>query len=179
MKTCTVCKIDKNISCFGVEKRTKSGFQASCKECNNLRGKERYLKIKEYAKKQAIEYRNKNYQKRIEIERKSRLKNKEKYRMLRSERQSYRNYAINSRRFLILPKELKKIYNSGCFKCGSNENQSLDHIVPISRGGNHSVGNIMTLCKNCNASKGNKYLVQWLYKKEVINNGTHGRNKCR
>jgi len=167
MKTCTKCKILKPTLDFGVEKRTKIGLQAACKACQNNRGKKRYSQIKEYAKKQATEYRNSNYQKRIEIERKSRLKNKEKYRMLRSERQSYRNYAINSRRFLILPKELKKIYSSECFKCGSNKNQSLDHIVPISRGGSHSIGNIMTLCKNCNASKGNKYLVQWLYKKEV------------
>ena len=163
MKTCTKCKILKSTLDFGAEKRTKTGLQSACKACQNDRGKKRYSQIKEHAKSMAKEYRQNNYTKRIEIERKSRLKNKEKYRTFRSQRQSYRNYILNEKRFLILPKELRKIYSSECFKCGSKDSQSLDHIIPLSKGGRHSIGNIMTLCISCNASKGSKTLVQWLY----------------
>ena len=31
----------------------------------------------------------------------------------------------------------------------------LDHIVPLSRGGNHTYGNVQCACRKCNISKGN------------------------
>ena len=34
MKTCTKCKCEKPLDCFGQEKRVKSGLKASCKECD-------------------------------------------------------------------------------------------------------------------------------------------------
>jgi len=42
-----------------------------------------------------------------------------------------------------------------CLKCGSPENLSLDHIVPLASGGDNSTNNLQTLCKTCNSSKGN------------------------
>lgn len=38
----------------------------------------------------------------------------------------------------------------------------VDHIVPLSRGGNHSYENLQCLCKSCNSSKGAKLMSEWL-----------------
>ena len=41
-----------------------------------------------------------------------------------------------------------------CRHCGIGENLSVDHIVPWSRGGEHSMDNFQTLCRSCNSRKG-------------------------
>lgn len=37
----------------------------------------------------------------------------------------------------------------------------MDHVVPLSRGGRHSIGNILPACESCNLSKHASYLVEW------------------
>lgn len=171
MRTCTKCKQVKPYSSFGKTNRTTSGTISRCKQCESKRGKIRYQEIKEKAKEDARLYRVKNYDKRIAIERKSRLKNKEKNRPSKNARQSIRNKTLSKTSYLILEKELRKIYTSPCFMCGSAKNQSLDHVIPISRGGTHSVGNIMTLCKNCNASKNARTITEWKHSKSMLGDG--------
>lgn len=41
-----------------------------------------------------------------------------------------------------------------CVACGSTGNLSVDHIVPWSRGGEHTMDNFQTLCLPCNIRKG-------------------------
>jgi 5-methylcytosine-specific restriction endonuclease McrA len=50
-----------------------------------------------------------------------------------------------------------------CAGCGTALNGifEVDHIIPLSRGGNNFVGNIQLLCKSCNASKGAKLMIEW------------------
>jgi len=47
-----------------------------------------------------------------------------------------------------------------CAYCGAavedGATLSLDHLVPRSRGGNHRVTNLVTCCKRCNSSRGNR-----------------------
>lgn len=49
-----------------------------------------------------------------------------------------------------------------CDYCGATENISIDHVVPISRGGKHVIENIVPACRTCNSSKGAKLLDEWL-----------------
>jgi len=54
-----------------------------------------------------------------------------------------------------------------CYYCGAvipTKGRSLhfDHIVPISKGGQHSVANLCVSCAPCNLSKHNKPLSEWL-----------------
>lgn len=43
-----------------------------------------------------------------------------------------------------------------CLACGTKEDLSLDHVVPIVKGGAHDVSNAQILCLSCNSSKGRK-----------------------
>ena len=64
--------------------------------------------------------------------------------------------------FSILPKDLKRLYNSCCVYCGSNENITQDHVIPISRGGHHSIGNLVPACLSCNSRKQKRFITEWL-----------------
>jgi 5-methylcytosine-specific restriction endonuclease McrA len=46
-----------------------------------------------------------------------------------------------------------------CQSCGKTSletNLSIDHIIPLSRGGKNDISNLQTLCLTCNQSKTNK-----------------------
>lgn len=43
-----------------------------------------------------------------------------------------------------------------CDKILTTKNKSIDHIVPVSKGGNHGLNNIIICCKTCNCKKGQK-----------------------
>lgn len=48
-----------------------------------------------------------------------------------------------------------------CRYCSSVENLTLDHIFPLSRGGNNDLSNLATACNSCNSSKGNRTPEEW------------------
>jgi 5-methylcytosine-specific restriction endonuclease McrA len=198
---CTKCKQDTPLELMGKAKRSKTGYNIYCLKCIramsqayrnsdpernrnsqrkylknnrakiNERKKARYYTKPEELKTKAAKYRVENYERRLEVERNSRQKNKEKYRPRQNARQRVRNKILAEKKYLILDKELRKIYNSPCFNCGSTENQSLDHIIPISRGGNHSIGNVMTLCLKCNMSKHARTITEWKHSKNMLGVG--------
>jgi hypothetical protein len=45
-----------------------------------------------------------------------------------------------------------------CVICRTNDNLTIDHIVPRSKGGTEERNNLQTLCRSCNSRKGNR---QW------------------
>lgn len=55
----------------------------------------------------------------------------------------------------IRQKVFKK-YNFKCVDCGSDENLTIDHVIPWSKGGSDEIGNLQCLCKRCNSKKGAK-----------------------
>jgi 5-methylcytosine-specific restriction protein A len=54
----------------------------------------------------------------------------------------------------------RKVQSGECYYCGHNvgaKNLTMDHIVPLSRGGKSKKGNLVPACKECNNKK--KYLL--------------------
>jgi len=43
-----------------------------------------------------------------------------------------------------------------CQYCGSNKHLTLDHVIPVSKGGVHTWDNIVTACQRCNQHKSNR-----------------------
>ena len=148
---------------FTIEQKRQS--QAKYLENNrekiNLRKKARYYAHTERILAANKKRRDENREHVLEIERASRNKNKDKNRLRKNANQSIRNRLITSSNYVILYKDLKRVYTDPCFNCGSMKNQSLDHKIPLSRGGEHKIGNIMTLCQPCNASKHARTIMEW------------------
>jgi len=56
-------------------------------------------------------------------------------------------------------------YNGKCGYCNESDYDHIDHIVPLSQGGRHAIGNLMPACAFCNLSKHAKLLSDWRYRK--------------
>lgn len=45
-----------------------------------------------------------------------------------------------------------------CTYCGSNEDLTIDHVIPLSKGGRNHKTNMTTACKPCNAAKADEVI---------------------
>lgn len=72
-------------------------------------------------------------------------------------KQNIRLTINSSLRKLIFERDLYR-----CINCGTHKSLSVDHIVPVSKGGGNEIKNLQTLCTICNSSKGSKSMTEWL-----------------
>lgn len=56
---------------------------------------------------------------------------------------------------------IKDEWNRKCAYCNSNENLTLDHIIPRSKGGKDDKSNVICACKQCNTLKGHTLWSDW------------------
>jgi predicted restriction endonuclease len=56
---------------------------------------------------------------------------------------------------------IKEHWDYECAYCGSEENLTLDHITPSSKGGSDRITNVLCACKECNISKGHQMWSDW------------------
>jgi len=80
--------------------------------------------------------------------------------VIRAKSQKRRACIANNKTFSISKKELLLMYSSKCFYC-DNSASTLDHVVPISRGGSHGIGNLVPACNHCNFSKAGRTIMEW------------------
>lgn len=79
--------------------------------------------------------------------------------------------------FSVKSGDLARAYNrhqGRCAYCNKHiawEDVEWDHIVPISRGGSHSIGNLAPSCNPCNRSKAWKFITEWRMGRIVSNRG--------
>lgn len=57
-------------------------------------------------------------------------------------------------------------HNGLCVYCG-NPGTTMDHVIPISRGGAHSIGNLVPACASCNSSKRHRTVMEWRLSRRV------------
>ena len=58
-------------------------------------------------------------------------------------------------------KEIKEKWENQCAYCGSEENITLDHIIPQCKGGLDIKTNVVACCHSCNQSKGHEHWKLW------------------
>jgi 5-methylcytosine-specific restriction endonuclease McrA len=87
----------------------------------------------------------------------------DKRRLLRREyRQRYRANLEFTRR-LVTPRDLKRLvarYRGLCAYC-PNPWKQFDHVIPLTRGGRHAIGNLLPACVRCNTSKNDRTIMEW------------------
>lgn len=57
--------------------------------------------------------------------------------------------------------DIIRSWNSQCAYCGSNQNITLDHIIPLAKGGSNITNNLICCCKSCNRSKAHNKMEDW------------------
>ena len=56
-----------------------------------------------------------------------------------------------------------------CFYCGDESKLTMDHVVPLCRGGTHTIGNVVPACGPCNFRKGRRFITEWRIREKRIN----------
>lgn len=177
MKKCPKCNTYKNLSEFGKHKQTKDGLKNYCRLCNNASAKayqdlnrDKIRKAnREYtrANSEANKARSKawyesNKDKALAVSLDWQSKNKELVTAYKNNnRHKRRAMARSAGTYLVTGKDIAKIRKQKCVYCGATENITTEHVIPITRGGTHSIGNLTSACRSCNFSKGSKFIMEW------------------
>jgi 5-methylcytosine-specific restriction endonuclease McrA len=61
----------------------------------------------------------------------------------------------------IWRKHIKDSWDNKCAYCGSEENLTIDHVIPQCKGGADFTKNVVCCCKACNQSKGHDHWKLW------------------
>ena len=157
-KRCHICHIVKPINHFYTAKGHNDGFQSRCISCEKTyQSQRRHL----YRERQILykrQWRLENIEHSRAVDRKYREANKG---IWAAKERKRRAKQLENASFHISKKELEKLYVGPCSYCGVSGKMTLDHVVPIQKGGQHSIGNLVPACGSCNSSKGQKLLVEW------------------
>jgi hypothetical protein len=110
-------------------------------------------------------YRIKNIEKIREKEKRYNQENREKVRMQAAKRRARKK---DNKVFEVTDKDLRRLFNDPCIYCGGAA-EHIEHLIPISRGGPHGIGNLAPSCAICNLSKHNKTVYEFkIWRKRII-----------
>jgi len=63
--------------------------------------------------------------------------------------------------------DIRASFGGRCVYCSNQDQIELDHLVPVSNGGQHSKDNVVPACMTCNRTKSNKSLLAFLLYEKV------------
>ena len=136
-----------------VPSKFQSGIQLSCsKQCALLRKK---LTNKNWK----INNRDKVLLDQRLWFKKARLEQPERFRMKVRNRKALRRLTSGSGKTFSTSftlkdwEEIKESFDNQCALCGIQTKMTIDHIIPLSKGGLHHKSNIQPLCHRCNSGK--------------------------
>ena len=176
MKLCTGCKISKPTEEFRMNGKYRKAECRGCQDKKNREWAERNRdKVKTYLKKYYKE--NKDRFRELNREwhknhpgyaasqaRKWSRENREAYLLMKLRNENIRRGRKQGNGGTFTVQEwidLCTMYNQTCLSCGVIGPLTIDHIIPISKGGSNFIENIQPLCSKCNSSKGTR---SWNYK---------------
>jgi len=182
-RRCKACEQDRPISEYSKSPKRIDGLNAKCFACRSADYKEyrkRLPRNKEKARQYAREYFKRKppltfeqKQARAASRRAYYQRNKHKMGLQHKEYlrkhpgknaeqvSLYRERSKSKGLFRFTEKDIKKLSLATCAYCGVSGKMSIDHVMPISKGGRNSIGNILPACKICNSEKHAKFLIVW------------------
>lgn len=188
-KTCKGCGETKPLSEFYKHAGCKDGTVGECKDCYHRKQRE-YQQRPEYKKRHKLVSRRweiNHPEQRREIQRNRVAKNPHKYYETKKQwrdanpdktKEYRKRYDDANKEKLFIRahkrrttpgdwnpqaiRELKESYGF-CVYCGKKKKLTIDHVVPIDRGGTNDMDNLVPACKSCNSRKNTKSLLSWLY----------------
>ena len=69
----------------------------------------------------------------------------------------------------IWRRKIKERWDYECAYCGSEDNLTIDHVVPHSKGGHNTVENMVCCCDSCNQDKAHTPWEDWYFSQEFFN----------
>ena len=177
LPTCNVC---------GSRMEGRSDRETCSKECKLLAkrkyDREHYLLNQDEALARAKAWQASNFKRKKEYDARYRSLNfetlarnkqawsKENPRPEKARIRQYRRRArkVGNGSFLVTNKDLRSSlhrHQNRCAYChqhlGGEIRLEWDHVVPISRGGQNSIGNLLPSCSACNRSKSARFVIEW------------------
>ena len=70
---------------------------------------------------------------------------------------------------------IKDAWNNECAYCGSDENITLDHILPQCKGGLDIKTNVVACCHSCNQDKGHTPWEDWYYNQDLFSQDNYDK----
>ncbi len=161
---------------FHADRRSPSGFRARCNECHTAQVKNWYRANSDRQRKKAVERTKRDGEKIRERDRKRYEKDKPK-RLELASKQSQVRRARKAKTEIdrgISKNALRKIHGDFCHYCARvmnfepatkrkylSDHATIEHLVPLSRGGTHTWDNCVLACRACNISKNAKSIEAW------------------
>jgi len=167
-KTCRKCNKEKPAKEFDVNPRVSSGYYSTCQECRRATANA----WKRANKDRIREYEEKNRDHLRELRREWHIRNHDRF--LATRRKHYRTpkarlyglLRMHERRVAkdgkVTPDQVRelKARQKKCYYCKRLFNDTLkstlDHVIPLNKGGQHDISNIVLACKSCNSKKGDR-----------------------
>ena len=160
MKTCSKCGESKPLEAYPKRKEMRDGHRAECKACRNAYSDKWRSVNKQRQANTHREWKAKNPGRMAAIHKMWRESNPNK-RVASNHR--YRARLSSNSVNMVSAKEIADISALPCYACGTHGPSQVDHIIPLIRGGAHSIGNLIPLCGSCNQSKRDLLYIEWKY----------------
>ena len=182
MKRCSKCKQKKDTNDFNKNKSKSDGLSTECKLCKRQQDAKYRKENVEYCKDYQVKYwkensaelyeQKKGYIANNKIAHLQRQhiwyeKNKNDIKVRTSQYkkdhpeqyQMYNNRRLASKKTSVVDKfahqDIIAKYGNKCFYCNDLFTH-IDHYIPLSKGGSHTLENVRPSCEHCNLTKSNK-----------------------
>lgn len=184
-KYCSQCNTVLPLSEFKVVGKNATGakrYSGECKACAKHRSGEYYTKNKERIKERTEAYRklhpanyteySKAFNERVPEHRAKQLHAANaRYRKtlncamaIKRRNEKYNRSAKLGDLTAQQWQAILDMFEYRCAYCDMQGKLTMDHIVPVSKGGQLTKSNILPACQHCNSSRGNKSIDEWLAK---------------
>jgi hypothetical protein len=173
LKWCWDCASWQSVTEFSIDRHRGDGLSSRCHQCRRINknkpGKRERAAMKDRGFKWCCNCKQWFPEKEIHGARCRPCRNiyaRERYAQNAQYREGRKNHRDKQRRGVervpVIGQQVL-LENSGglCVYCGAPAN-TWDHIVPVSKGGKTTPGNIVPACSHCNSSKKDRDVLEWI-----------------